>query len=470
MFRLGIFLVIMKLTHILKLGIMVALIGTGVAMIYASDMHELADMKVILLVTTALGLWITGLLPEYITALLFFLFAMLFAVAPPEIIFFGFGSTALWLVIGGLILGLGITSTGLGKRIAETVTPYLHGSYVKLIGGLVLINVLFSFVMPSAMGRIALLVPIAMAMATHFGFTTKSNGFMGIILATILGSFIPAFAILPANIPNMILTGMSESLYQYVPSYGAYLLLHFPILGALKALIITGLIVYFYPDTPTVKDQHDMDPSEPMTPKEKILSVVLVSLVALWLTDAFHHISPAWIALAGAIVIALPRINIISKSDFNEKINYGSIFFIAGILGLGNLIQHSNIGNALATHLTAVMPLDIHTPFINFMTLSISAMLTGIVTTLPGAPAVLTPLSSTLAQASGLSVPAAVMTQIVGFSMVLFPYQAPPILIGAHIAGIPLKSILKICFLLAIISILFLLPLDYLWWQLLGWI
>jgi len=460
----------MNLTHILKLAIMIALMGGGILMIYLSDTHTIADAEAILLITSALGLWITGLLPEYITTLLFFLCAMLFAIAPPEVIFFGFGSTALWLVLGGLILGIGITNTGLGKRIAETITPYLHGSYAKLIGGLVLINIFFSFVMPSSMGRIALLVPIAMAMATHFGFSTKSNGFTGIILATILGSFAPAFAILPANMPNMILAGMSESLYQYMPSYGAYLLLHFPIIGMLKAALIVGLIVYMYPDKPRVKDNHDMDPSGAMTRKEKILSVVLVSLVALWLTDGIHHISPAWIALAGAIVISLPHINIINKNDFDKKINYSSVFFIAGILGLGNLIQHSSIGDTLAKHLTTIMPLDVHTPFINYMTLSISAMLTSVVTTLPGTPAVLTPLASTLSQASGFSIPATVMTQIVGFSMILFPYQAPPILIGAHIADMPLRVILNICLILSMISIIFLVPLDYLWWQFLGWI
>jgi di/tricarboxylate transporter len=65
-----------------------------------------------------LSLWATGLIAEYITALIFFTGAMLLAIAPPGIFFSGFSSGAFWLIFGGLILGVGINVTGLGTRIA----------------------------------------------------------------------------------------------------------------------------------------------------------------------------------------------------------------------------------------------------------------------------------------------------------------------------------------------------------------
>jgi di/tricarboxylate transporter len=134
------------------------------------------------------------------------------------------------------------------------------------------------------------------------------------------------------------------------------------------------------------------------------------------------------------------------------------------------MINSSGLGTSLAQHLISYLPLNSETPFINYMSLSISSMFTGIVTTMPGVPAVLTPLSNDLAQASGLPLKSVFMTQVLGFSTTIFPYQAPPILIGMQLAQVKLIEALKVCLYLAVISLFLLLPLNYIWWQLLEWI
>src|SRR5688500_5533674 len=61
-------------------------------------------MQVAAVVFLTMALLATGLLSEYVTALLFFLVATLLAVAPPAVVFSGFASSTLWLVFGGLII------------------------------------------------------------------------------------------------------------------------------------------------------------------------------------------------------------------------------------------------------------------------------------------------------------------------------------------------------------------------------
>lgn len=104
--------------------------------------------------------------------------------------------------------------------------------------------------MPSAMGRVILLVPIALSIASHLGFFKGSPGRIGIVLALLLGSFIPAFSILTANVPNIILAGMAESEFGYTLLYGPYLLLHFPVLGLLKALLTGWIVGRLFDDQP----------------------------------------------------------------------------------------------------------------------------------------------------------------------------------------------------------------------------
>ena len=110
------------------------------------------------LVIVVISFLATGIIPEHLTALFFFLVAMLLSVSPPQVIFSGFATTAFWLVFGGLVLGVGITGTGLGNRIASKMVVHLDGSYARLIGGLVIMGILFSFLMPSPIGRVLLLI------------------------------------------------------------------------------------------------------------------------------------------------------------------------------------------------------------------------------------------------------------------------------------------------------------------------
>ena len=107
---------------------------------------------------------------------------------------------------------------------------------------------------------------------------------------------------------------------------------------------------------------------------------------------------------------------------------------------------------------------------LNFLSLSAMSTLTGIVTTIPGVPTVLTPMAPDLATASGFSLPAVLMTQVIGFSTVLFPYQVGPLIVAMQLSGEKLGHLLKITLPLALITFVVLLPLDYLWWKLLGWL
>ncbi len=424
------------------------------------------ESKIAALLLLIIALWATSIIPEHITALLFFFSMVIFSLAPADVVFSGFTSAVYWLVFAGLIIGVAINETGLGKRFADQIVIHLEGSYYKIIAGVVLIGVIFSFLMPSAMGRVILLIPIAQGIADHFGFSAGSNGRTAIILGAIFGTFIPAFSILPANVANMILAGLAENQFDFTFLYGQYLLLHFPVLGMLKAVTIILLLIWLYPDVPSEKQYRELSVSTRITKEESILLVLIVLLLLLWGSDFIHHISPAWIALGGAIFLLFPGISIVSPKAFHEKINFSSLLFVAGIIGFGGVISSSGIGDIMAQKFLAILPMEQGENFVNFMLLNFMATITGFMTTLPGVPAVLTPLSAQLSQATGLPIESIVMTQVIGFSTVMFPYQAPPILVGLKMAGENISDAIKFCFWLTLVSLFILMPFNFLWWQL----
>lgn len=417
----------------------------------------------------ALGLFATAALPEYITALAFFTLAMLFRIAPPSVVFTGFESAALWLIFGGLVAGVAIKNTGLGERIAQALAPRFGNGYWGVITGVTVVGVALGFIMPSSMGRAVLLMPIAMSLADGFGFEHGSKGRTGVLTAAAFGCHLPTFTIMPANVPNLVFVGAAENLYHWQPTYGSYLLLHFPVLGFLKAAVLIALIVWMWPDNPRPRP---VPAKRPMSRDERWLAALSTLALALWVTDFWHHISPAWISMALAVILLLPypKPGLVGRKAFAEQINYGSMFYVAGIMALGALVDKSGLGARLADMILRVAPLSPDQPAQNFASLSVIGTLVGMLTTLPGAPSVLTPLAQQMAHAASLPLPTVLMSQVLGFSNPVLPYESAPLIVALQIGGERMDGAVKLCLCLALITLIVLLPLDYLWWRLLGWI
>ncbi len=201
--------------HLIALAI--AVLAAGIAAFGPGDGNAPAILGLILL---TIGLLATSAIPEYLTALILFALAMVFALAPASVVFSGFHSAALWLIFGGMVLGVAVHTTGLGARLAHRLAPVFGASYTGVIFGTILSGMVFGFLMPSSMGRVMLLLPITLALAKRLGFTEDSRGYKGMVLAAGLGCFLPTFGILPANVPNVVLLGIAEELYDAPLTYG----------------------------------------------------------------------------------------------------------------------------------------------------------------------------------------------------------------------------------------------------------
>ncbi|MCL2905849.1 MULTISPECIES: SLC13 family permease [Shewanella] len=441
--------------------------------IYPISGYSVTFLRSAAIVIVTLVLWSSGFLPPFLTGLLFFAFATVFNVIRPDLLFSGFGSTAVWLIISGFVIGSAISVSGLGERIASYIAPHITASYPQLITGLVVTAVLLGFVMPSSVGRAVVLLPIGMALADKIGFAKGSNGRLGIATSLAIACNMPSFAILPANIPNMILAGASENLFHIHFGYTEYLLLHFPVLGILKSILLIWIVIKVFPAQVTQCapfDQYPDEENELNSRRQKQVGLLLGITLLFWMTDSIHGINPAWVGLVVAILLLMPRWGVVDPKAFNSAIDFSTVVFVAAALGLGALVNDSGIGTSMGKLFHYILPDSSNTPFLSFMALSMISTLVGLIATIPGVPTVLTPMAADLAQSTGFSVPAVLMTQVVGFSTVIFPYQVGPLIVAMQLSREPLPKLLRITIPLAIATITILMPLDYLWWLIMGWI
>jgi len=419
-----------------------------------------------LIIVVTIILWATSLLPEFLTALLFFTAAMIARIAPPEVIFGGFASSAFWLVFSGFVLGVAIRKTGLADRAARALSARLTDSWPLMVASVVLLTYALAFVMPSNMGRIALLMPIVAAMAKRAGIADGSRAWFGLALAVGFGTFQLSATILPANVPNLVMSGAAEGSYGIHLNYVPYLLLHTPVLGILKGLVLIGLICWLFPGAP--KPVKDLTPPEPMGRDEKRLAWLLAVVLVMWVTESWHGIGPAWTGLAASIVVMLPRVGFITGDEFSAGVNMRTCIYVAGILELAITVTQTGIGSAVGEALMRVMPLDADAPFTSFLALTGITTALNFIMTANGVPALYTTLAQSFSDATGFPLLSVIMIQVLGYSTPLLPYQASPIVVAMGLGRVPARAGMLLCLALAVATYLVLLPLDYLWFSLLG--
>jgi di/tricarboxylate transporter len=415
----------------------------------------------------AILLWATSALPEYLTALLFFAALTVFRSAPADVVFSGFESEAFWLVLGGFVLGSAIRKVGLADRIARSLAGSLTGSWFTLVSGIVVLTYALAFVMPSNMSRIALLMPIVLALADRVGLAEGSPGRYALALAVGFGTYELSASILPSNVPNLIMTGAAEHAYGVQFNYLPYLWLQAPVIGILKGILIVLILWRMFPASPQPIEA-DRAPAK-WSAAELRLAVILLVTLALWVTDAWHGIRPAWVGLVAACFCLLPRVGFLSSDEFGEGVNIRTCIYLAGILGLAAVVAWSGLGNEIGNAIIPLLPLDPARPAASFASMLGLASVLNFVVTANGLPAVFTPLAQPLADHAGLHLTTVLMLQVFAYATPLLPYQAAPIVVAAAFARTPTRVTIMTCLVVAVVSFVLLAPLYYFWFRLLGW-
>jgi di/tricarboxylate transporter len=412
----------------------------------------------------AISLWSTASLSIGLTALVFVLLAILAGV-PLDTVFAGFQSSAFWLVFGGIVVGVAVRHTGLGDRIVGVILAKLPRRYWLVLTGIALAAAALAFVMPSTFGRVVLLMPIITAMADRLGFAPGSNGRSAMVLTAAFTSFLPAGGILPALVPGVVMAGAAETLYGITIGWGEYFIVNTPVGGLVRGAMVVALMVRLFPAEVGTRAGPESMPAA--TRPERFLGAILLASLALWCTDTLHGISPGWVGLGAAIVCLWPGLGLVPAKTLNSGLDVGSLFYVVGVLGMGAMISGSGLADALAGTMLTLVPLGAGS-FQDVFALHLLAIVLAMFVTSPALPAVLTPLADTFANATGLPVFTVLMTQVIGFSNVILPYQAAPIVVALAMGGVGVGPAAKATLLLTALTILIVLPLTWLWWVAIG--
>ena len=207
-----------------------------------------------------------------------------------------------------------------------------------------------------------------------------------------------------------------------------------------------------------------------MSATEWRLTVILLVTLALWITDSWHGIRPAWVGLVAACLCLLPRVGFLNSDEFAAGVNVRTCIYLAGILGLAAVVAWSGLGDTIGNAVIPLLPLDPARPAATFASMIGLASALNFVVTANGLPAVFTPLAQSIAEHAELSLSTVLMSQVFAYATPLLPYQAAPLVVAAGLAKVPTRVAIMTCLVIGLASFVLLGPLYYFWFRALGWI
>src|SRR5690606_36774176 len=80
-----------------------------------------------------------------------------------------------------------------------------------------------------------------------------------------------------------------------------------------------------------------------MNPIEKKTLLVLVSLIAFWMTESIHGYDIAYVAMVGAILVMAPTYGIISRKQGMKSVSWNLIIFVAAAAALEKMLVATRV-------------------------------------------------------------------------------------------------------------------------------
>ena len=433
-----------------------------------SDLSSSARLALALTALTVI-FWTFEPVPISYTAIFVLALFPLLAILPFETAFQGFSGKAVWLVFAGMALSLGITETPLGARLAQYVIGRVD-RYGQLVFGLNVLGVAMALLIPSAVVRVLILMPMVVSLLKTLGEAPGSRVSAGLVLSLTCATYYSGTGILTASVPNLVILGVLESrdISVYWSMWAYYL---FPVIGLLRVGLLYGLIWLLFrparqPDFSIPRTIADV-PVRITCAEKKVLGILIAGVV-MWTTDAMHGIHPVYIGLGLVLLCYLPGWGPL-PFDAIKKVNFPLLIFISSIFAIGHALEQSGINRSLASAFIPYLQ-TLETPVAQLALMACLAVPFDFLMDTAAVGGVLAPFLLDLGPQFGLSPLPIALSLAIGTGVVFIPYQSAPFIVAYGFRYARMGQFVLVMSLISALTLAVLLPLTLLYWRVIGFI
>lgn len=307
--------------------------------------------------------WIFDAMPHAVTGLIGCYLFWALGVARFEAAFSGFASDIPWFFFGALLFGMMATETGLARRVAALLLIRVGNSFSNILLGMILLSFMLTLLVPSGTACVVIMASIAIGLLQAYGYGHGSNiaRAMFITLTYTAGLFDKMVIAGPASILGRGLIMKTANVEIY---WSQWFLAYLP-LSLITILAAWRIVLWLYPpEQKTLSGGKEYLTEQlrqmgPWTGAEKHALFLMLATIALWMTDSFHHISPAMIGLGAGFVAILPKLGVL-EFDCVKRVNLMAVFFVATAGSLGQVLMQTKALDVLTKVIFAWMAPLLH--------------------------------------------------------------------------------------------------------------
>ena len=351
------------------------------------------------LLAAVLVLWISELVPLFVTSLAIPVVLAVAEVATAQEVLAPFFDPIIVLFFAGFIMAEAMRRAGLDHRIAVSLVAVAGSGPVRLFATMLGVSAFFSMWMSNT-AAVAVLIPIAMAVTATFEHEGYRRAMvLGIAYAATIGGVGSAIGT-PANLLAIRfvdeLTGRQISFVEWFAFGLPMVVVFLPVMG----LYLWRVMGVQMPRTAFARAQEEAIEQRralgAVQRDEIVVLAVLVGVMALWLTQTWHGVNPGIVALGGAVVLFGTGRAV--TADLG-RISWPTLLTFGGGLALGVAMVQSGTADWLITQLEGLRDLA---PYIGIVAVAGFALGLTTVASNTAAAATLIPLAVPLAGLLGV--------------------------------------------------------------------
>ena len=388
-----------------------------------------------------------------------------------ETAFSGFSQDTPWFLFGAIILGTMAAQSGLARRLAYSVMSLVGVSYARILLGVILVDFLMTFIVPSGTARVVILASICLGIVEAFDVAPKSNISRGLfIIFTYTATIFDKMLI--AGAASIVARGLIERSGGVPVYYSQWFLAYLPCdLITVAACWVT--VLWLYPPEKKELSQGrafiDLQLAKlgPLTDREKRAALLMVLTVVLWLTDFIHHVPAAMIGFGAGLAACLPGIGVIDSEEF-KRIDPLPIILVGAVLSMAVVLVETKAIDVLnAAFFSRVLPLA---QSVNYSALVLywAGFFYHFFLPEPSNISTSMPLLMSFAKSNNLSPLAIGMIWTFAAGGKIFMYQSPVLIVGYSYGQFEAKDLLKVGLVLTVVESLILILLVPTLWPLIG--
>jgi len=300
----------------------------------------------------AVGLWASEALALPTTALLAMSLLYVTGAAPRvEQAFVGFASPVLFFLLGSAGLGIAAEHSGLADRLAGWLLARSRGSGWRLLLELLLSLPLQALVIPSAISRNAVLVPVYDRVLARLG-RPPALGAAVMLTLGVLGPLASSALLSGGTSP----VAAAQAIGGF--TWPTWLVALAPPYYVLLALGGVAVWLFTRPERAVVvAAQVDVvQPTARLRPAEWRVAAVSVATALLWMLDQLTRWPPAIPALLALVALLAPRLGVMSWAAFSRTAPWATCLVLAGAVSLADALAASGAAGWLAAALFGSLP------------------------------------------------------------------------------------------------------------------